>query len=362
MTRWGGIVAVVLCVLCWGGTPARAEGPRVVFLNPGIEGRDEGWTTNTRFMKAAAEQFGIKLEVLYAERDRIRMVEQARQVAERVDPPDYVIVVNEKQQGVEILRVFQGKRPRLLLMHNDLTAEQRLAVGNERGALSNWIGTIVTDEHASARAVLAELTRRVDGPLRVIGITGDPATPVAHRREGGVRSFVVADDHGSLLQVVPGDWSRADGREKALGLLARYGDANVIWAANDLMALGALDAVYDSGRQGQVLVAGMGGFPTALASVGQGGMAATVGGHMMVGAWAMVLIHDYHSGHDFAEAGGTGLVSQTIIPVADAAAAAWFKTLTERPSRIDFHRLSRADNPGLGGYDFSYPALLRASR
>ena len=85
-------------------------------------------------------------------------------------------------------------------------------------------------------------------------------------------------------------------------LLARYPDANVIWAANDAMALGALDAVRV--RNARVLVCGMGALQEALASVADGGLAAMMAGDYFIGAWAMVLLHDHSQGKDFAANGG----------------------------------------------------------
>lgn len=362
MWCWRIFTALAVVIWCAAFQPAAAKQPHVVFLNPGKYEVDEGWTVNSRFMQAAADQFGIRLEILYADRDRFKMVEQARQVAARPVQPDYVVVVNEKQQGIELLQAFARSTARVLMVHNGLTPEQRAAVGSERGRQPNWIGTIVTNEADSARAVAAELFRRADGPPQVVAISGDTLTPVSRYRETGLRTYVERDGRGRLLQVVPGEWSRQDGYDKALGLLARYPEANVLWAANDLMALGALDAVRALNRQDSVVVGGMGAFPSGLQSIADGGLAVSVGGHMMVGAWAMVLLHDYHRGRDFAAADGVNLLSETIALVANQTAAARFRELTDDPSRIDYRRLSRADNPALAHYDFSYDAILRAAR
>jgi hypothetical protein len=74
----------------------------------------------------------------------------------------------------------------------------------------------------------------------------------------------------------------------------------------------------------------------------------------------MVMIHDYDSGHDFAAAIGPRQTNGTIVVVGDAASGARFRDLTERPSRIDFHRFSLAENPRLKTYNFSDGALLSA--
>ncbi|WP_342959981.1 sugar ABC transporter substrate-binding protein [Paraburkholderia azotifigens] len=122
--------------------------PRVVFLNPGEEverGTGQHWQLVSRFMAATAARFGMQLEVLYAERDHLLMLRQAETVAARNDPPDYVVIVNEKMAAQQMLHALACSPAKVLLIHNDLTDAQRAETGNERGAIANWIGTITAD-------------------------------------------------------------------------------------------------------------------------------------------------------------------------------------------------------------------------
>lgn len=342
---------------------AAARDIRVVFLNPGTYQQDVGWTQRSLFMQAAAEQFDIQLEVLYSGRDRLRIVEQARAVAARAVPPDYVVVVNEAEEAVQLMDALRGRGIRVLVMHNDLTEEQRRRVGNERGPQQpDWIGSIITDERAAGHALMAELARRASPPLKILGLGGAEAAPVSAEREEGMRAFLAQGGKGEVVQVVPGNWTREDSREKAQWLLARYPDANVFWVANDSMALGARDAIVQAGRQDRMVVGGIGGFANALDAVQRGDLTASVGGNGFIGAWAMVLIHDYENGRDFAALGGPRVLAGTVALAADARSAARLQRLVEKPGRIDYRRFSRAENRALRGYDFSYQAVLAAVR
>lgn len=357
------VVVTVVALLTAFAADAAAREVRVVFLNPGTYQRDVGWTLRSLFMQAAAEQFGIQLEVLYSGRDRLRIVEQARALASRAVPPDYVVVVNESEEGLQLLEAFRDRTIRVVVMHNDLTEEQRRRIGNERGPIMpNWIGSIITDERAGGYALMAELARRVNGPLKVLGLGGAEVTPVSAEREEGMRAFMAENGNGEVVQVVPGNWTREDSREKAQWLLARYPDANVFWAANDSMALGVHDAVVQAGRQDRMVVGGIGGFVPALEAVERGELAATVGGNGLIGAWVMVMIHDYEHGRDFAELGRLRLEARTVAVAGDAKSAARLRRLADNPGRIDFRRFSRAENKALKTYDFSYGATLAASR
>ncbi|PVE22694.1 sugar ABC transporter substrate-binding protein [Microvirga sp. KLBC 81] len=333
--------------------------PRIVFLNPG-EPVDRGagpyWQMVSDSMRMAAQMFGMQLEVLFAERDHLRMLRQAEEVAQRADAPDYIVIVNEKLAAQQILNMLAQSPAKILLIHNDLTPQQRREVGNERQHIRNWIGTVTADATRAGYLLMEYLYHRLgDREPRVVGITGDPNTPVSLERAEGVRDYIVQAGRGTIHQLVYGDWSYADGENKATILLARYPDTNIIWAANDSMALGALRAV--KARGASVLVGGMGGWPDALSSVAEGGLTATAAGNFLIGAWAIILLNDYHNGHDFAAHGG---VSQSFdyLVVGHENVARYDDIVMKRKDMLDFRSYSKALHPRPGPYDFSLKGLV----
>lgn len=79
-----------------------------------------------------------------------------------------------------------------------------------------------------------------------------------------------------VLAKETGNWQRDQGLSITENWLTAYGnDLNAILANNDEMALGALKAARDAGRD-DIIVVGVDAIPDALASVEEGGMAATV--------------------------------------------------------------------------------------
>lgn len=336
--------------------------PRVVFLNPGesVErGTGAHWRLTSRYMALAADALGFDLELLYAERDHLVMLRQAEQVAQRGDAPDYVVIVNEKSAAPQMIEMLSRSPARVVVIHNDLTLEQRRAIGSERERFARWIGTVVPDNARGGWRLMEALYRQLGGrePL-ILGITGDPATPVSHERAQGVQDFVDRAGRGRLLQLVHGDWSYDDGEQKARVLLARYPQANLVWAANDSMALGAVRAVQ--ARHARVRVGGMGGFPDALQSIAAGELAASAAGHSLIGAWAMVLLHDHHRGADFAARGGARQRLDFLHVVDRENVARYQQLVMHTPERLDFRTFSRALRPTGGAYDFRLDTLLRA--
>lgn len=361
MHRRSALIASAGLLSAAGRAVAQKPAPRVVFLNPGepVErGKGPHWRMTARFMAAAAKTFGMQLEVLYAERDHLLMLRQTEELAQRANAPDYVVIVNEKLAAVQMLKALARTPAKVLMIHNDLTPEQRREIGNEREQMRHWIGTATTDEARAEYRLMEDLYRQLgDREPQVIGITGDRSTPVSLERAQGVSDYITHAGRGRTLQLAFGDWSDADGESKANVLLTRYPQANIIWAGNDSMALGALRAV--KARGARVLVGGTGGWPSAMASLAEGGLAATVGSHFFIGAWAMVLLHDYHRGVDFARYGGPALKLDYMLVVNRDNAARYDQAVYQRDGALDFSAYSKALHPKPGPYDFNLAPLVR---
>jgi len=365
MDRRSALRACCRSALLFASGPALAQqAPRVVFLNPGepVErGTGPFWRMVSQFMADAAKIFGMQLEVLYAERDHLLMQRQAEEVASRVDSPHYIVIVNEKGAAQQMLETFRQSPAKLFLIHNDLTAEQRRAIGNERDRVPNWIGTATTDEARGSYQLMEHLYRQLGGrEARVIGITGDRNTPVSLERAQGVENYIAHARHGRIEQLAHGNWSYADGEQKASVLLSRYPDASIIWAANDSMALGAVRAV--KARGASVLVGGMGGWGDALASIAQGGLTATAAGHYLIGAWAIVMLHDYHRGHDFAAHGGPNQKLDYLHVVNRDNVTRYEHAFFQRRDTLNFRIYSKTLHPRPGRYDFSLAHLMGKAR
>lgn len=362
MDRRTAMLACAHIGLLCAARPVASQSPlRIVFLNPG-EAADRGsgpyWRMVAQFMMFAARRLGMQLEILYAERDHLLMLRQAEEVACRTQAPDYVVIVNEKMAALQMLKTLKRSPAKIFLMHNDLTAEQRREIGNERERIRNWIGTATSDNARGGYLLMEHLYQQLGNhEPHVIGITGDRNTPVSMQRAQGVEEYIAHARRGRTYQLVFGDWSYADGEQKAHVLLARYPDTNIIWGANDAMALGALRAV--KARGAKVLVGGMGGSGEAMTSIAEGELTATAAGHNMIGVWALVMLYDYHHGRDFAVRGGLNQKLDYLYVVNRANVAYFNETFFMHGDDIDFSVYSQARHPRPENYDFRLARLMR---
>lgn len=357
------VILVLLCsVPCFGNVDEKsASSPSVLFLNPG-EPVDRGkglfWPMTARLMEVAAKTFGVQMEVLYAERDHLLMLRQAEEVSRRSDLPDYIVMVNEKQAASKMLRMFKDTSTKILLIHNDLTTEQRQELGNEREQIKNWIGTAKTDEARSTFRMMEALYSKLGtSEPQVIGITGSRSTPVSTERAQGVSNFIAQAARGKQLQLMYGNWGAVDAESKAKVLLGRYPQANIIWAANYSMAQGALKAVKESGSS--ILVGSTATAPPTAPSMAEQGMSVSLGSHFFIGAWAMVMLYDYHNGIDFAEYGGARQKLDHLYVITQDNSPRYYEVVYEQTDAIDFSTFSKYLNPSPGGYTFSLAPLMQ---
>lgn len=173
------------------------------------------------------------------------------------------------QQAINAMRAMRGRVDGLIVMAPHLSTEE-VSAALPSGLPSILINTredsgdhpaIHLDNAAGVRAVVDHLASL--GRKRLVHIAGPKDNIDAHEREAAFCAAVAA--HGLHGRVVAGDFAMESGEAAVRQLLAEGAQFDAIFAANDNMAIGALEALRAAGTAvpATVVVAGFDDIPLA---------------------------------------------------------------------------------------------------
>jgi ribose transport system substrate-binding protein len=95
----------------------------------------------------------------------------------------------------------------------------------------------------------------IEGEARVVQISGQPGYTTAIERQKGFddRLPEVCPDV-TLVETQPGDWNREKSQQVMEAFLVKYDDIDGVYAGDDNMGVGALNAAKAAGREGIIFV------------------------------------------------------------------------------------------------------------
>lgn len=135
----------------------------------------------------------------------------------------------------------------------------------------NWVAHISFDGTGIGQEVSQALFDDMGGEGGIIAIQGILDNVPAKQRFAGLQNGLKENPGIELLDDQTANWSRTEALAVTQTLLAKHGDkVKGIWAANDEMALGALEALKAAGMAGQIPIVGFDAVPQALDEIQSG--------------------------------------------------------------------------------------------
>jgi ribose transport system permease protein len=221
--------------------------------------------------EAEAEALGVNLVSLAA--DRETDVERQYQIIEnliqqRVDA--ILLAPSGSKELVPAISKANDAGIPVLLLDTRIDEAAAAAVGAE---VLTYIGSDNFEGGAVAGRYLAAELGGV-GEIAVIeGISGHET---ADQRRLGFLSGIEGSPGLKVVASQTADWERARAYTVAENLLQAHPGLDAVFAANDEMALGALEAIDAAGRISEVAVIGFDAIPDALANIRSGRMLGSV--------------------------------------------------------------------------------------
>jgi ribose transport system substrate-binding protein len=211
--------------------------------------------------QAAADEAGVDLLVTDAQDSVSTQISDIEDLIVRgVD----VLIINATDSAAVVPAVMQANQAGIPVIAVDR--------GIDGGQLAYYVAS---DNEAGGAAAAEFICERLGGSGDVVELEGIPGTTAARARGAGFNAYL--DESCTGLTVVArqtANFNRAEGLSVMENILVAQPEIDAVFAHNDEMALGALQAIQASGRD--IMVVGFDATDDARAAVERCEMAATV--------------------------------------------------------------------------------------
>ena len=141
----------------------------------------------------------------------------------------------------------------------------------------NYVAHISFSGVPYGKAMADTLIKAMGGKGGIVALGGIESNVPAIERKAGLQEALKENPGVELLDLQVANWQATEALEKTNAWLTQFGDKiGGIWAANDDMALAAVEALRADGRAGKVPVTGIDGIQLAVEAILKGEMAGTV--------------------------------------------------------------------------------------
>lgn len=331
---------------------------------------DPFFTEVIQAMRAAAKDLNIELMIEYSVRSMPMYSRKRGLKLMETYQPDYFLTghwpggAKYHLPGAETLGI------KSFVFNTPVIANSDFSVTMPRKELSGWLGQMTPDNRQASYLLtdilIEEAHKRKlqgrDGKVHLVALSGGGEDISALDRMDGLKARLNRHNDAVLEEMVLAGWKKNTAYQETARLLENYPETSVIWAASDHMAQGAAEAAEKAGRKPgeDIIIGGFDWVEENLRDIQEGRLTASIGGHLLEGAWALVLLYDYHKGLDFAEELDVKFESSMYAITAEN-----FEQYSRLPKgvdwdKVDFTRFSKVLNPKLKGYDFSLAMLFKA--
>jgi ABC-type sugar transport system substrate-binding protein len=200
-------------------------------------GAESEWrVANTKSIKETADKLGVELRYSDAQQNQQKQIEAVRKlIIEKVDVIGLSPIVETGWD--EVFREAKAAGIPIIL------SDRRAAVSED--LYVSYMGSDFLEEGRNAARVLAKL---VNGAARIVELQGTIDSAPANDRFTGFREVLVNYSGMEIIDSKSGDFTRARGREVMDTFMKKYGKTiTAVFAHNDDMALGAIQAIKDYG-------------------------------------------------------------------------------------------------------------------
>lgn len=337
----------------------------VVFIDPTID-NSPFWKQVIDVAEPAAKNLNIQLKIYNSGGHRLYQKKTINQIINQKNKPDYLIFLPFDGTVVDTFTKLEQAKIPFITLERPIFSDVQELLGQPRGKYKFWLGEIYHDNKSAGQLLAKALisasksTQPSSDISNVIGITGGFSGQSNRRNAGLISELEQHTNDFYLAQIINAHWQRKLASDKFNGLLQRYNDIVIAWTAADIMALGVADIAKTRGKiiNENLFIGGFDWAPEALQAIKNDEYTASVGGHFMQVAWALVKIYDHANGKpSFAINLNKPSYQLQLI---DRNNIDNYQVLFNNPdwSKVDYRQFTLSDNTNLTRYQFDFSRIL----
>ncbi|MDG4780200.1 ABC transporter substrate-binding protein [Micromonospora sp. WMMD961] len=204
-------------------------------------GAESGWrTANTTSIKDAAAAAGIELKFDDAQQKQENQIKAIRNyIQQKVDVIAFSPVVESGWDTV----LKEAKDAGIPVILTDRAVDSA-----DKSLYKTFLGSDFVKEGRLAGEWLVEQKKTASGPVNIVELQGTTGAAPANDRKQGFAEAIAANPNLKVIASQTGDFTRAGGKQVMEQFLKANPKIDVLFAHNDDMGLGALEAITAAGK------------------------------------------------------------------------------------------------------------------
>ncbi|MEV5409949.1 ABC transporter substrate-binding protein [Thermopolyspora sp. NPDC052614] len=251
MKRFSGLILIgalaVTVAACGGGGSggqggaAAGGGDGKIVMGFSQVGAESGWrTANTKSVQEAAAKAGIELKFSDAQQKQENQIKAIRSfIQQRVDVIAFSPVVESGWDPV----LVEAKNAKIPVILTDRAVDSK-----DTSLYKTFLGSDFVEEGKKAGQWLVEEYKDSTETVNIVELQGTTGSAPANDRKAGFAEVIQADPKFKIIASQTGDFTRAKGKEVMEAFLKSNPDIDVLYAHNDDMGLGAIEAIEGAGK------------------------------------------------------------------------------------------------------------------
>ncbi|GIH62143.1 LacI family transcriptional regulator [Microbispora siamensis] len=204
-------------------------------------GAESGWrTANTKDIQESAKAAGIELKFSDAQQKQENQIKAIRSyIQQKVDVIAFSPVVESGWDTV--LKEAQNAKIPVILT-------DRAVDSKDTSLYKTFLGSDFVEEGKKAGQWLVDQYKDSKDDVNIVQLEGTTGSAPANDRKAGFQQVISADPKFKIIASQSGDFTRAKGKEVMEAFLKSNPKIDVLYAHNDDMGLGAIEAIEGAGK------------------------------------------------------------------------------------------------------------------